>query len=136
MVRQDDFVCSQIVLYAWRYTQQYGGHDAALMVMSAIANRQKAGWGSWLDIISRLPSLAAEKECPNKDEYPNLFDQSFIRMLQAVGQIYSGTKDYCNGGVYWCDMRNVETSFFRNKILGDQDNHSRCADMNSLTFFR
>lgn len=136
MLRQDDYVKAQLVTYAWRYTKQYGGHDAALMVMSAIANRQKAGWGSWLEVIARIPALAAETECPNKDAYPNLFDQNFIKMLQAVEQIYAGTKDYCNGGLYWCDLRKIETDWFRNKITGDLENHTRCADMNCLTFFR
>jgi hypothetical protein len=44
--------------------------------------------------------------------------------------------DYAKGGIYWCDLRKVETEFFKEKILKDLERHPKVADMNSFAVFR
>lgn len=64
MLRQDDFLKSQLVLTGWLYGQQYGGWRAAAMVMSVLMNRVRLGWGTLLDVLEKMPKYAATEEIP------------------------------------------------------------------------
>lgn len=135
ILRQDDYAKGQLVTIGWKYGLEYGGHLGACIVMSILMNRVRHGWGNLLDILNRIPQFSAEVEIPNQNMVPQIWEPAFIRLLQEVDNIYDGTKDYSKGALYWCDMRRVETPFFKDKILGDKENHPRVGDMNSLTFF-
>lgn len=107
---------------------------ASCMVMSCIANRVRLGWGAWLDVLDRIPLYAAEHEQPGGT--PSLWEPSFVRLLHEVEAIYDGSQDYSKGAVYWADTRRIETPFFKEKILGQQEQHPRIVEMNSLACFR
>lgn len=103
--------------------------------MNAIMNRVKCGQGSLLEVISRIPKYAAEIE--QSKEFPNIWDTTFVRLLHEVEVIFDGSgKDLTNGALYFCDLRKVETEWFRDKILRYPEIHARVADFNSLTFFK
>lgn len=106
------------------------------MVMSCLMTRVRLGWGNLLEVLSRIPKFSAEIETPNTEKIPQIWDPSFIKLLQEVENIYDGTRDYSNGALYWCDTRRIETPFFKDKIIGDLSNHPRVCDMGTLTFFR
>lgn len=107
---------------------------ASCMVMSCISNRVRLGWGSWLDVLDRVPTVAAENTAPTGT--PDVWEPVFHRLLQEVEGIFDGSKDYTQGALYWADLRCIETEFFKTKILGQPDQHPRIADMNSLVFFK
>ena len=146
MLRIDDFVKSQLVLVGWQYGQMYdtGGHMCACLVMSCIANRVRAGYGDWLDVIEKIPLYAAEKTAPTWHPGRAVWERNFIKILQEVDGIFDGTTSVAKGkdiygnvvmGKYWADLRHIETEFFRERILGDRENHPRLVDMNSFTIF-
>jgi hypothetical protein len=118
----------------WQHGREYGGHLASCMIGSCIANRVRLGWGNWLDIIDRIPNFAAQKEMPTGT--PPLWEPEFVRLLHEVEGIYDGSQDHAKGAVYWCDTRRIETSFFKDKILGQQELHPRVMEMNTLCLFR
>lgn len=133
MLRQDDYQKAQLVTQGWLHGKEYGGHLAACMVMSALMNRVKKGWGTVLEVIDNIPKFAATTEIPTGT--PSMWEPGFIKLLHEVEGIYDGTQDYVKEAVYWCDTRRVETPFFQNKILGNPD-HPRVVDMNTLSFYR
>jgi hypothetical protein len=104
------------------------------MIGSCIANRVRLGWGTWLEVLDRIPNFAAITEMPTGT--PQIWSPEFIRLLHEVESIYDGTADHAKGAVYWADTRYIETAFFREKILGQPDNHPRVVDMNTLILFR
>jgi len=134
MLRQDDFQKSQLVLTGWRWGQEYGGHLAACLIMSCIANRVRLGWGSWLEVLDRIPAFSAQNEIPTGT--PSIWDPNFVRLLHEVEGIYDGSKDYSKGAVYWADTRRIERDWFKEKIIACPDQHPRVVDMNSLSLFR
>lgn len=134
MLRQDDYQKAQLVTVGWRWGQEYGGHLAACMIMSCLGNRVRLGWGSWLDVIDRIPVFAASVTMPTGT--PSIWEPNFVRLLHEVEAIYDGSQDYSKGALYWCDLRVVETDFFTKKIIGQPLEHPRVADMNTLTLFR
>jgi hypothetical protein len=135
MLRQDDFLKGQLVMYGWRAGHKYGGHLASTAIMNVIANRVKLGWGSWLEVIHDMPLKSAIVE--KSDEMPLLWDPVFIKLLHAVEGVFdSSSPDLSNGAVYFVDLAEPVTNpWFQEKILDHLEIHRRVADLNSLTFF-
>jgi hypothetical protein len=118
----------------YQYGKEYGGHLAACMIMSCIANRVRLGWSpNLITAIANIPKFAATTDLPPY-EIPSMWDPAFIRLLSEVGAIAEGLKDHANGATYWCDTRRIDTPFFVDKILKDPT-HRRVAEMNSLACF-
>lgn len=140
MLRQDDYQKAQLVTVGWQYGQEYGGHLAACMIMSTVANRMRLGWGSWLEVIERIPNFAAE--VIEFKGFPSIWEPAFVRLLHEVEGIYDGSaKDLSQGALYWADLRRIERPWFKEKVLDPVNEsgeklHPRVADMNSLAFFR
>jgi hypothetical protein len=123
------------VLAGWRHGQKFGGHLASCLIMSCLANRQKLGWGSWLEIINNIPKYSATIEQPI--EIPSVWQPDFVRLLHEVESIFAGSQDYAKGALYWLDSSQPVTNiWFKEKILGNLDIHPKIADMNSLMLFR
>ena len=135
LLRQDDFQKGQLVLTGWRHGQEYGGHLGSCVIMSCLANRQKLGWGNWLDIIDNIPKYSATVEQPSG--WPAVWEPNFTRLLHEVDAIYEGSQDYAKGAVYWFDSaKPVNNPWFQDKILNNLQSHPKVGDMNSLMFFR
>lgn len=135
MLRQDDAQKAKLVEVGWLYGREFGGHLASCVIMSCIANRQRLGWGSWLDIIAGIPSKAATIEQPVG--VPSVWEPNYVRLLHEVESIFDGSKDYANGAVYWADTaKPIDNPWFAEKILGNLENHPKVGDMNSLMWFR
>ena len=134
MLRQDDFCKAQLVLAGWKHGHEFGGHLGSGMIMSCLANRQKLGWGTWTEIIDRIPEKCATIEQPSGT--PSVWEPQFVRLLHEVEAIYSGSQDYAKGGLYWFDSsKEVTNPWFKERILGDLDVHKKVCDMNSLMVF-
>jgi len=142
VLKQEDYIKGKLVEMALRFQQHYGtgGHLAGQMVMHAIANRVRAGTGTWLQVIDRIPQYMAEAELPPL-EHPPLWQPEFVKLLHAVDGVVSGsTTDLSHGAMYWCDLGKIERDWFREKIIQARDDddmprHKRVAEMNSLAFF-
>ena len=135
MLRQDDFLRSQLVLAGWRHGHVFGGHLASCMVMCCLASRVRLGWGTWMEILNDLPSKSATIEQPL--EVPSVWEPQFVRLLHEVDAIFDGSQDYAKGALYWFDSsKPVTNPWFQDKILGDMNTHKKVADMNSLMLLR
>lgn len=114
------------------------------MIMHTIANRVRVGWGSWLQVLDRLPAFMAENEVPPL-VHPTVWDAAFIKLLQTVDGIFDGsTPDLSKGALYWGDLAKIERPWFREKIVQatklDANDcvvpaHGRVANMNGLNFW-
>jgi len=135
MLRQDDYQKAKLVEIGWRCGREYGGHLASVMIMSCLANRQRAGWGNWLEIIEAVPSRSATIEQPTGT--PSIWEAEFVRLLHEVEAIYDGSQDYAKGALYWCDTaKPITNPWFQERILGDPTAHPKVGNMNSLMLFR
>jgi hypothetical protein len=123
-----------LVLTSWRHGREYGGTVVPLIVMSILANRQRLGWGSWLEVIDSIPKFAATADIPTGT--PQIWEPTFVRLLHEVEGVFDGSADHSNGALYWCDLRRVETPFFKDRILADPKGHPRAMDQNSFCCFK
>src|SRR5208283_4105360 len=142
MLKVEDLQQSLLVGVGWRFGQSYGGgHLAAQMVMSVIANRVRAGFGNWFDVIHKIPNFMAEKELPPL-EFPGVWDGSFVKLLHVVGGVFEGSAmDLSKGALYFGDLNHIERPWFKEKVVDAlKDNgerqHPLVASLNSLSFFR
>lgn len=143
LLKTEDFFKSHLVTLAWRFGQSYnGGYVAGQMVMSTLANRQRAGWGSWGEIIERVPTFMAETELPDF-KYPNVWEPSFVKLCHVVDGVFDGSAlDLSKGALYFCDLNKIEREWFKTKIVDAVSeetglrSHPIVANMNSLSFFR
>ncbi len=146
MLKQEDYVKGKLVELGWRFGQHYaGGHLAGEMVMQAIANRVRVGWGSWLTIIDRVPVFMAEKEMPPL-VHPGIWEPNFIKLLHVVDGVFDGSiPDKSAGGLYFGDLAKIENPWFLDKIVrGTKENieggpipaYQRVATMNNLNFWK
>lgn len=114
------------------------------MIMHVLANRQAAGWGSWLKIVETIPQFMAENELPTL-VYPPIWEPSFIKLLHAVDGVFDrSVPDTSKGALYWGDLAKIERVWFQDRIVnGTKENfegvlipaHRRVANMNGLNFF-
>lgn len=140
MVRQDDFVKSLLVLECWRQGKDFGNHQIPLMIMGCLANRQRLGWGSFLEILKALPKFSATLVQPNRDLVPDIWEPNFVKLLHAVDGVYEGSiNDPALGGVYWADLSKgksgITNPWFQEKIL-DSSVHVACSNQGPFTIFR
>lgn len=132
--RYENFMKAQLVLAAWRYTKDCGGsHLAPIMVMHCLRNRFVAGWGTWLDIIDRMPKFSATSEVPTG--FPDQWDRHFVKVLSEVdGVVDSTSKDLVNKGKYFGDLNKVDNPWFLENIARNPE-HERVANMGTLVFW-
>lgn len=141
MLKTDDFFKSHLVTLGWRFGQSYGGgYLAGQMVMATLANRYRAGWGSWGTIIERVPNFMAENELPPL-KFPSVWEGAFVKLLHIVDGVFDGSlPDLSKGALYWGDLNRIERPWFKDLIDATKEDgqrqHPRVADLNSLSFWR
>jgi hypothetical protein len=137
---------TKLVEIGWSFGQSYGGgHLAGQMIMHVIANRVRCGWGTWLDVITKVPYFMAENQLPPL-EFPSVWNGSFVKLLHVVDGVFDGSvPDISKGALYWADLTRIERPWFQAKIIdpikedgpqAGQRQHAIVANMNSLSFFR
>lgn len=135
MLRQDDYAKSKLVEAGWLHGREFGGHLASCLIMSCIANRQRLGWGSWLEVIDSIPKYSATIEQPSG--IPVMWEPNFVRLLKEVEAIYDGSQDFAKGGLYWFDSaKPVTNEWFQEKIVNNKEDHKVVGNMNSLMLIR
>jgi len=146
MLKIEEFYKSHLLTLAWRFSQSYGGgYLSGQMVMSVLANRQRAGWGSWGDVIEKVPLYMAENELPPL-KFPGNWDGSFVKLQHVVDGVFDGSvPDMSKGALYWGDLNRIERPWFKSHIVdaikeeGPQmglRQHPMITNMNSLSFWR
>ena len=142
MLKIEDLQKAKLVELAWRFGQSYnGGYIAGQMVMSTLANRHRAGWGSWLEIVDRVPNFMAENELPPLT-WPGVWEGNFVKLLHVVDGVFDGSAtDLTHGALYWGDLNRIERPWFQERIIDavGEDGmraHPRVADMSSLSFWK
>lgn len=102
--------------------------------MQCLANRQKLGWGSWLEILDSAPKYMATTEPLTGT--PQVWEPQFNRLLHEVDGVFDGSAiDLSKGSIYWADLaKPITNEWFKTKII-DAPEHRIVANMNSLSFY-
>ena len=128
------------MLECWRLGQGFGNQQVASMIMGCLSNRVRLGWGSWFEVLQKIPKFSATIEQPNRDLFPNIWAPDFVKLLHLVDGIYDASiPDPALGGLFWADLsggiKGITNPWFVEKILKSPA-HSVVANQNSFTIFR
>jgi hypothetical protein len=136
MLRQDDYRTALILTECWRQGKAHGV-QVSQMIAGCLANRERLGWGKWMDILKNIPKYSSTVDLPNRDLWPDLWEPNFIKLLHTIPSILDGSaSDPSCGGIYWADLAvPVTNPWFQQKVL-DSPIHSVCCNQNSFTCFR
>jgi hypothetical protein len=130
-------------LLCWR-EENGNGVNGMLGVLFCLRNRAKAGWemGQWSKLITthnQFSSMTVKGDA-ELVQFPDLHDQNFVKVLQMVDGIYDGTTEdtLTNGGLYYYDPGPGVTpgGWFDRVILGNPEEHPRCATIGHTQFFK
>jgi hypothetical protein len=140
MVRQDDYVKALVVTECWRQGKDFGNHQIPTIIAGCLANRVRLGWGSWLDVLKKIPNFSAVLVQPNRDLLPDIWEPNFVKLLHNIDGIYDGSiADPAMGGIYWADLSKgkagITNQWFQEKII-DSPAHLPCANQGPFTIFR
>lgn len=134
MNRSEEYIKAQLVECAWKFGSHYGGAEACLLILHTLKNRQKAGFGSYLQILDSVDKFQAAP--PKTTSHPSIWDRNFLRLLNEIDSICDDTrKDASNGALYWGDLTDVQSQWFLEKVCRNPE-RQRCAEMSSLAFFK
>ena len=78
----------------------------------------------------------------NGHPQPDPRDGSFRELLRRIDEIYHGTADDSSvnneqgqKSLYYAELHNVTSEWFRENILSDPESHPRLATVGQMTFF-
>lgn len=140
MSRQSECVKSWLALESWRYGHCYGGDTAMTTIACCIANRFRAGWGSWYEVFRDIPmySALALEDIPTG--YPNPSDPAFVRLLVNVDKIFNNEFDDkangANGAVFFGDLAQITRPWFLENIVRNSAEHSMVCNLCTLSFWK
>ena len=138
----ENFVKAQVAAFVYAEAAHLGGYDAMLAVACVLQNRVKRGWfgGEWLKVIANASDTTALEGGPLRKV--ETFTPEFRRLLQEIDDIFLGTfaDTFTAGGLYYMDFCYTEHGqtvrpWFQEKILRDQENHHRIAQVSMLQIF-
>jgi hypothetical protein len=135
----DTFVKAQLAMFAYTEANHTGSLDSMLAVCFIIRNRVRAGWvgGDWNRVINFAHHHAAFEG--TRGDGPSLESEIFRRLLLQVDEIYQGTMEdnLTEKGLYYCDVtdRRPMRDWFASRIVRDQSNHPRIAQVGMLHIF-
>lgn len=146
------FIKAKIADFAYQEASHFGSVNQMLAVACVIRNRVKAGWqgGDWIEVLAHAREVSAiEAMAPRPYA---MSDPNFRQLLVAVEEIFYGTfrdtltgggvlKATDPGGLYYMDSLYPDRGanlrpWFKSKILDDQTNHPRIAQVGMLYIFR
>ena len=134
--RFENLIKAELSLTAWRYGKAWST-PGMVMIAQTLANRHRAGQGTFFQVIERIPKYSSTIEQPLMD-WPTPWDRDLLRLLPEIDGIVDGTaKDTTNGALYWADLNNVTNEWFLQQICKRPEEHARVADcQGTLVFFR
>jgi hypothetical protein len=140
----ENYIKGRLVEYAVQEAYHYGGVECMLAVAQVIANRVKAGWGEWKNVLDTAPNYVGSVHT-SIQIVVDPKDLTFRRMLSMVDDIYQGTSDDSNvnleddrgrmTSLYYADLSSMNREWFINNITQQLERHPRLATVGPLSFF-
>jgi hypothetical protein len=139
----ENYIKGRLVEYAVQEAYLYGGTACMCAVAQVIANRVKAGWGEWKNVLDGTARYSGNVHVLTPSFEAR--DLTFRHMLSLIDDIYLGTADDSNVNVtddrgtlnalYYADLTYPLSDWFRVNITDHIDKHPRIATVGPLTFF-
>jgi hypothetical protein len=134
----DTFIKGKLADFCLREGIVSGGSDKMLAVAHVLRNRVDAGWygGDWL-LVLQAAELSRYTPFPETCRVMTLREAHAKVFLPQVDDVYHGSaEDETNGALYYADLHDVTSEYFKETIAQDRKNHPLVATIGLTSFFR
>lgn len=131
----DTYIRAQMARFAIREGHEYGGVNNMLAVAHVLRNRVFAGWGDWLEVVTRAHEKRANIYTP---PIPNIRSSNVRIVLNRVDDIYSraDVNDLSGGAMFYADLGRPLAPWFEKEVLGRPEDHPRSSHVGPVFFFK
>lgn len=137
------FERAQLARFAYLKARHTGSLDCMRAICYVIRNRVKAGWGNgtWLDLIENDWKVEGNKFGAESEVELDANDRLLQLLVRDVDDIYMGmsqddTRKVVDNALYFMFIDRPATTWFRDKIVRDSQNHQRIAQVGTIALFR
>jgi spore germination cell wall hydrolase CwlJ-like protein len=133
----EDFEKGLLALVCWREARG-DGIEAMLAVAHVIHNRVKAWGKSYCEVIDGHDQFSSMTIAGDSQllVWPDVRNPLFVQLLQKLDDAYAGTgDDLTKGSIYYGNLANVTSGWFKSEIVGKPDQHPMKAIIGKQHFF-
>jgi hypothetical protein len=136
----ETYTRGQIARFAIEEGARHGGVNNMVAIAQVIRNRVFAGWGDWLEVVTRAPEKRA-MEYPQESAHLMIstLRTSNVRLfLNRLDEIYtrSDLEDLTGGALFYMDPSYTLAKWFEEEVLKRPEDHQRCAHIGPIWFFK
>lgn len=135
----ETFIRAQLAAFAYQQAGATGSIASMKAICYAMANRVKAGWGGWADVIEAAPESAAHDDGPPAPI--SLRNPALQGLLREIEEIYAGsaeddTRQVVGECLFWQVLTRPDVRpWFRDNIVRDPENHPRRAHVGTIILY-
>lgn len=131
----ETYIRAQMARFAIEEGARYGGINNMLAVALVLRNRVFAGWGDWIDVVTR----AAEKRGNiGKPDEVNLRTNNARVLLNRIDEVYTKADqtDMTAGALFYIDPGLPLQDWFKREVLEKPEEHPRTAHIGPVWFYK
>lgn len=131
----ETYTRAQMARFAIEEGAIHGGVNNMLAIAHVLRNRVFAGWGDWLEVVTRAGDKRANVDLPEK---PDLRTNNVRVLLNRIDEIYTraDTNDLTGGALFYCEPNKPLAPWFKEEVLLRPEDHPRVAHIGLVWFYK
>jgi hypothetical protein len=121
--------------FAMEEGAEYGGVNNMLAVAHVLRNRVFAGWGDWVEVVTRAHEKRANTPFVS---VPNLRTNNARVLLNRIDEVYTraDASDLTGGALFYVDPAKHLADWFKREVLEKPEEHPRVAHIGPVWFYK
>lgn len=131
----DTYVRAQMARFAIEEGHEYGGVNNMLAVAHVLRNRVFAGWGDWLEVVTRAGEKRGNVYTP---PISGMRSNNVRIVLNRIDDIYTraDANDLTGGALFYANPSNPLAEWFEKEVIHRPEDHPRVAHIGPVWFFK
>lgn len=131
----ETYTRAQMARFAIEEGARHGGVNNMLAIAHVLRNRVFAGWGDWLEVVTRAGEKRANLYVP---DMPDMRTNNIRVLLNRIDEIYTrgDLNDLTGGALFYVEPDKPLAEWFKAEVLDRPEDHPRCAHVGPVWFFK
>lgn len=135
----ETYIRAQLARFALEEGGRHGGVTNMLAIAMVMRNRVFAGWGDWIEVISRAPEKRGTIYKDGDAIATRMIRSGAARvLLNRIDEVYTrqDLEDLTGGALFYVQPDLPIAMWFQREILERPDDHPRTAHIGPVWFFQ
>lgn len=135
----ETYIRAQMARFAIEEGARHGGITNMLAIAMVLRNRVFAGWGDWIEVVTRAPEKRGTIYKDGGLLASNIMRSSAARLLlNRIDEVYAkqDLEDLTGGALFYVQPDLPIVDWFRREIMERPDDHPRTAHIGPVWFFQ